>query len=124
MLRNIDGRPPGSATREDGSAHQQLLETSTAGPLGGATGESGSVHNQCLEMSMAAPLAAADEDPGAPTINVKKCQCWAPQQVLTKIWERPPSTLTNINVGPLACADEDPGAPTINVKKCQWRAPW
>jgi hypothetical protein len=32
-----------------------------------------------------------------------------------EIWERPPSTLENIDGGPLGGADGDLGVPTINV---------
>jgi len=39
------------------------------------------------------PLGGAGAgDPGAPTIKDKKRQRQAPWEVLTKIWERPPST--------------------------------
>jgi hypothetical protein len=58
-------------------------------------------------------------DPGAPTINAKKCRWWAPWEVPEReIQEHPPSTLTNIDGGPLGGAGVgDPGAPTINAKK-------
>jgi hypothetical protein len=70
------------------------------------------------------PLVGADGDLGVPIINIKKYQWWAAWWVLTEFWERPPSTLENVDGGPLAGANGDPRASTINVKKCRGLAPW
>jgi hypothetical protein len=63
------------------------------------------------------PLGGDARDPGASTINAKKCQQWAPYEAVLEIWVLPPSTLKNIDGGPLGCGAGDPGAPTINAKK-------
>jgi hypothetical protein len=50
---------------------------------------------------MMAPLTDVDKDPGAPTINVKKCQWRGPWEVPElEIQECPPSTLRNVDNGP------------------------
>jgi hypothetical protein len=47
----------------------------------------------------------------------------APWEAMTEIRERPLSTLKNINGRPLGGDARDPGAPTINAKKRQQRTP-
>jgi hypothetical protein len=76
-------------------------------------------------MSMVGPQGGADAgDSGAPTINIRNVDD-SPQEVPElKIWERPPSTLRNIDSGPPGgVGAEDLGASTINAKKRRWRAP-
>jgi hypothetical protein len=75
---------------------------------------------------MVAPLGGAGTiDPGAPTINAKKCRWWTPWEVPELlIRKRPLSMLRNIDDGALGGAGAvDPGAPTINAKKCRRWAP-
>jgi hypothetical protein len=42
----------------------------------------------------------SDGDPGAPTINAKKYQHWAPWEAVLEIPEHPPLTLKNVDGGP------------------------
>jgi hypothetical protein len=66
---------------------------------------------------MVGPLGGGIRDPGAPTINAKKCRWWAPWEVLKEIREHPPSTLRNVDGGPQGGGAKDPGAHIINAKK-------
>jgi hypothetical protein len=43
-----------------------------------------------LKTSMTAPLGGDVEDPGAPTINGKKCRWRTPWEAMPEIQERPP----------------------------------
>jgi hypothetical protein len=95
------------------------------------------------------PLGGAGAiDPGASTINAKKCRRRAPWEVpALEIWERPPSTVRNVDGGapwevpelyiqkhtpstlrniddrPLEGAGGDPEASTINVTNIEGGPP-
>jgi hypothetical protein len=67
---------------------------------------------------MEGPLGGGARDLGASTINATKRRRRAHWEVLKLvIWERPPTTLINVDGGALGGSDGDPGAPTINAMK-------
>jgi hypothetical protein len=77
-LRNVDGGPLGGADGDPGAATINVKNVN-GGPLGGA----------------------GAGDSGALTINAKKHRWQAPWEVPElEIWERPPSTLRNVDGGP------------------------
>jgi hypothetical protein len=65
-------------------------------------------------------------DTGAPTINAKKCRrrnILRSRNAMSRIRERPPSTLKNVDGGPLRGAEGDPGASTINARNVDGELP-
>jgi hypothetical protein len=72
---------------------------------------------------MASSLGGSVGYPGVPTINAKKHRRWAPCEAVPEIWERPPSTLRNVDGGPLRGGARNLGALTINAKKHRQRPP-
>jgi hypothetical protein len=90
-------------------------------PPGRRCRRSESIHNQRRKCRRRPPWEVVPEIWERPPSTLKNVNSGPPWEAVTEIREHPPSTQTNINGGPLGGGARDPGAPTINDKKCRWR---
>jgi hypothetical protein len=121
-LENINNGPPGRCSRRIHERPPPTLENIYGGGSGRCCRKIRKHPPPTLENVDDGPLGSGAGDPGASTINAKKCQWRAPSEVLTETLRAPTiNTRKHRRRAPWEVLPENPRAPTTNARKHQQR---